>query len=69
MSAARSTMLAAAFSLTVAVGLAAASVYATDPAGLAAKSDRLPVIVAAGRYVTTETRGDGLSVLQRIRID
>ena len=60
-------ILATALAATVAVGLASASMYLNTAA--APKADRLPVVADAQGYVTIETRGDGISVLQRVHID
>ena len=67
-----STILATSLAAVVAVGLAGAAIYSNGSSGdgdVAPKADRLPVIAAADRYVTVETHGNGVSVLERIAID
>ena len=61
-------VLATAFAGTVAVGLASASMLITANSA-APKADRLPVVADSRGYVTVETRGDGVSVLDRIQIN
>ena len=61
-------ILATGLAATVAVGLASASMLVqNDPVGQ--KADRLPVVADASGYVTVETRHDGVSVLNRIRLN
>jgi len=65
-----STILATSLAATVAVGLASAAIYEGFDKPVAEKADRLPVTVdASDRYVTVETRRDGVSVLSRIPVD
>jgi hypothetical protein len=64
-----STILATGLAATVAVGIAGAAVYTGFEAPVAAKADRLPVAAATAgdkRFVTLETRGNGMSVLSRV---
>jgi hypothetical protein len=61
-------ILATAFAGTVAVGLASASLLITANTA-APKADRLPVLADSRGYVTVETRGDGISVLNRVQIN
>ena len=60
-------VLATAFAATLAVGLASASIVLQSD--VAPKADRLPVASNAGTYATVETRQDGVSTLNRIRVD
>jgi hypothetical protein len=53
----------------VAVGLASAAIYTESREEVARKADLLPVVANAGGYVTVETRQDGVSILNRIRIN
>ena len=64
-----STILATSVVATVAVGIASAAIITGAYTSASPKADRLPVIVTADRYVTVETRTDGLSVLNRVPID
>lgn len=61
-------VLATGFAATVAVGLASASMLLTANTA-APKADRLPVVADGRGYVTVETRGDGVSVLNRVQIN
>jgi hypothetical protein len=65
-----STIIATGLLATVAVGIAGAAVYNRFDGPVAARADRLPVpTVAAGKtFVTFETRGDGVSVLNRVPV-
>jgi hypothetical protein len=59
-----STILATSLATTVAVGLASAAIY--EMGQVAPKGDRLVLAAprpCAGNFVTTEARGDHLSVL------
>ena len=62
------SVLAVAIAATLAVGAASAAMLANVNL-IAAKGDLLPIAVDAGRYQTVETRGDGVSVLTRIKSD
>ena len=56
----------------IAVGIASASTKGEVEGAAAAKSDRLPIVAnaaTAALYVTVETRGDGVSMLERILLD
>ncbi|HMN86810.1 MAG TPA: hypothetical protein PKA74_12575 [Bauldia sp.] len=66
-----STILATSLVATVAVGLASAAIYTEGNAPIAPKTDRLPVTAAAAPadYVTVETRGHGVSVLERVPVE
>lgn len=66
-----STILATSLVATVAVGLASAAIYTEGNAPIAAKTDRLPVTSAAAPadYVTVETRGHGVSILERVPVE
>lgn len=62
-----STILATTFAATLAVGIASAAMLSAG-ADVATKSDRLEVvapILPAGDFVTVETRGAGVSILER----
>ena len=62
-------ILATSLAATLAIGLASAAIY--EGTGAAApKTDRLPVVADTHTaYVTVETRGAGVSVLNRIRTE
>jgi hypothetical protein len=62
------TILATTVAATVAVGLASAAILSGGQDRAATKGDRLPV-VASSNYVTVETRGNGVSVLNRLPVD
>ena len=61
-------VLATAFAGTLAVGLASAAMVISANSA-APKADRLPVLADSRGYVTVETRGDGVSVLNRVQIN
>jgi hypothetical protein len=61
-----STILATSLAATVAVGLASAAIYVEMGQRAAEKADRLPVVADNDKFVTVETRSDGMSVLNRI---
>ena len=65
-----STILATGLAATVAVGIAGAAVYHGIDVPVAPKADRLLVLAPGGTqsYVTVETRGAGLSVLNRLPV-
>ena len=65
-----STILATGLAATVAVGIAGAAVYNSLDMPVGAKADRLPLVkLDAGKsFVTVETRGDGVSVLNRLPV-
>jgi hypothetical protein len=66
-----SMILTTAVAATLAVGFASAAVI-TDHSQAAPKGDRLPVATTtadAGDYVTVETRGDGVSILERVPVN
>lgn len=63
-----STILATIVAATVAVGLASAAIYVEMDQRAAAKADRLPVVAENDKFVTVETRGDGMSVLNRVPV-
>jgi len=63
-----STILATCVAATVAVGLASAAIYVEMDRRVAEKADRLPVVAANDKFVTVETRSDGVSVLSRIPV-
>ena len=69
-----SSILATSLAATVAVGIASAAIYSKTGAEAAPKADRLPLVAEAGlaspdRYVTIETRADGVSILSRVPVD
>jgi hypothetical protein len=64
-----SAILATSLAAVVAVGLASAAIYTESREEVAQKADLLPVVANAGGYVTVETRQDGVSILNRIRIN
>ena len=66
-------ILATSLAATIAIGLASAAVYEGVPAAAAPKTDRLAVAASADRFaaagfVTVETRGKGVSILNRIPV-
>ena len=66
-------ILATSLAATIAIGLASAAVYEGVPAAAAPKTDKLVVAAtsdrfAAAGFVTVETRGKGVSVLNRIPV-
>ena len=61
------TIIATALVATVAVGIASASMLIAGN-DAAERADRLPVVADAAGYVTVETRGDGVSILNRIQV-
>ena len=63
------TILATSLAATVAVGLASAAILTGAHSDGVSKADRLPVTADPFHYVTVETRGDGISVLNRVPID
>ena len=64
-----STILATSVAATLAVGIASAAIYADARDNAAPKADRLPTVADAGKYVTVETRQDGVSVLNSVRLN
>lgn len=65
-----STIVATSLAATVAVAFAAAAIYTTTQ-DVAAKADRLPIaqrLSSDSRYMTVETRGEQLSVLERVPV-
>lgn len=62
-------VLAVTLTAAIAVGLASAATRDVVDATPIAKSDRLPIIANAFTYITLETRGDGMSVLQRFPLN
>jgi len=65
-----SAVLATTLAATAAIGFAAAAVY-TDHTEVSIKSDRLPLDLADGRFITVENRSDGVSTLVKtpVRIE
>jgi tetrahydromethanopterin S-methyltransferase subunit D len=63
-------VLATSLAATLAIGLASAAIYEGNTAPAAPKTDRLPIVADShAAYVTVETRGAGVSVLNRIRTE
>lgn len=65
-----STIAATAVVATAAVAFAGVSLYDAPQPHVLAKSDRLPVSqeVASSDYITVESRGELLSVLERVPV-
>lgn len=66
------TILATSLAATLAVGFASAAMVVDHGSAAAPKGDRLPMAATAttgSGYITVETRHDGVSDLQRIRLN
>jgi hypothetical protein len=65
-----STILATSVAATLAVGIASAAIIADAHSDSAApKGDRLPVVASTDRYVTVETRENGVSTLEKVPVN
>jgi len=62
------TILATGFAATIAIGFASAAMLASNTT-VAAKADRLTLIVPQNQYETVETRSNGVSTLTRVQLD
>ena len=64
-----STILATSVAATLAVGIASAAILVDVRNDAAApKADRLPTVASSERYVTVETREDGVSILEKVPV-
>ncbi len=62
-------VLATALVAAITVGIASAAIQGNPASQAAAKSDRLPMLANATQYVTIETRGERVSMLERVALD